>query len=296
MATPNLNDLAAFLAVARERSFTKAAAKLGTSQPALSQTIRDLEARLGVRLLTRTTRSVAPTEAGARLVHSIAQDIEHITDELDSLNSYRDKPFGTIRVSVGEHAERTVILPRLPGFLKQHPDVKVELAVDQNLTDIVAESYDAGVRIGERLARDMIGVRIGPRLRLVVVGSPNYFRDRSPPTKPQDLTSHECINLRLPTLGELLIWEFEKNGQAQNVRVDGHLILNNNDHVLMGALAGQGLGLIMEDMAKPHLASGELKQVLADWCPTFDGYHLYYPSKRQPSSAFAAFVKAMRFP
>ena len=296
MMQPNLNDLIAFLAVARERSFTKAAASLGTSQPALSQTIREVEARIGVRLLTRTTRSVAPTEAGARLVHAIAPDLEHITAELEALNSFRDKPVGTIRINAGEHAARTVLWPKIPAFVKQYPDIKVELTVDQGLTDIVAEGYDAGVRIGERLARDMIGVRIGPRLRMVVVGSPEYFTSIPEPRKPQDLTNHDCINLRLPTLGGLLIWEFEKNGRTQNVRVEGQLFFNNNFHVVSAALAGLGLGYIMEDVAAPHIARGELKQVMADWCPTFDGYHLYYPSRRQTSSAFAAFVNAMRFP
>jgi DNA-binding transcriptional LysR family regulator len=248
MAKPDLNDLVAFLTVAREGSFTKAAATLGISQPFLSQVIRDLEARLGVRLLARTTRSVAPTEAGARLVSAIAPDLEHIAAELDALSAFRDKPSGTIRISLGEHASRTTIWPKLPAFLEEYPDVKVELAVDHGLTDIVGEGFDAGVRLGERLAKDMIAVRIGPDLRMVVVGSPGYFATRAKPMTPRDLTEHRCINLRMRTYGGLLVWEFEKDRIVQNVRVDGQLVVNSTAHVLTGALAGLGLGLIMEDV------------------------------------------------
>ena len=290
----DLDDLVAFLAVVRERSFTKAAAGLRVAQPALSKTIRDLEARLGVRLLNRTTRSVSPTEAGERLFRAIAPDFEHVRAELDALNAYRDKPIGTVRVSVGEHAARTVLWPKLPKFAREHPSVKVELSIDHALTDIAAESFDAGVRLGERLARDMIAVRIGPDLRMVAVASPAYFASNPPPATPQDLTTHNCINLRMPTSGGVMIWEFLKDGRAQNVRVDGQLTFNSNFLVLHAALEGLGVGLIMEDVAKPHLARGDLRQALADWSPTFPGYHLYYPSRRQPSSAFAAFVEAMR--
>lgn len=295
MPGPPLDDLAVFLAVARESSFTKAAAAMGISQPTVSQIVRDLEAKLGVRLLMRTTRSVTPTEAGARLIEAIAPDIEHIAGELDALSRFRDKPTGTIRISLGEHAARTTIWPRLPAFLNDYPDVKVELAVDHGLTDIVAGGFDAGVRLGERLARDMIAVRIGPDLRMVVVGSPTYFAARARPVTPRDLTEHVCINLRMPTYGGLHVWEFEKDGKVQNVRVDGQVIVNSTSHVLTGALAGLGLGLIMDDVATRHIETGALIQVLGDWCPLFEGYHLYYPSRRQASPAFAAFARAFRY-
>ncbi len=294
MAKPDLNDLLAFLTVVREGSFTKAAASLGISQPFLSQVIRNLEARLGVRLLARTTRSVAPTEAGARLASAIAPDLEHIAAELDALSAFRDKPAGTIRISLGEHAARTAVWPKLPGFLETYPDVKVELAIDHGLTDIVAEGFDAGVRLGERLARDMIAVRIGPNLRMSVVGSPAYFAKRARPSVPNDLIEHACVNLRMPTYGGLLIWEFEKDKVSQNVRVDGQLVVNSTSHALKGALSGLGLALIMEDVAQPYIAAGELIRVLDEWCPSFEGYHLYYPSRRQASPAFAAFVGALR--
>lgn len=251
---------------------------------------------MGLKLLTRTTRSVAPTEAGARLARAIGPDLDHIADELDALSAFRDKPAGTVRITLGEHAARTVIWPRLPAFIREHPDIKVELAVDQSLSDIVTDGFDAGIRIGEGLARDMIAVRVGPDLRMVVVGSPQYFSTRNMPQVPRDLMEHNCMNLSLRTLGGHLVWEFEKDGKSQRVRVEGQLVFSNNSHVVTAALAGLGLGLIMEDGAQPYLASGDLVQALDDWCPSFEGYHLFYPTRRQDSPAFAAFVKAFRYP
>src|SRR5437016_2479185 len=295
MPRQNVNDLLAFLAVARERSFTKAAAKLGVSQSALSHTVRGLEARLGLRLLTRTTRSVSPTEAGERLLQTVGHRFEEIEAELESLSELRDKPAGTIRISAGEHAVNSVLSPALTKFLPQYPDIKVEITVDHSLIDIVAQRYDAGVRSGEQVAKDMIAVRIGPDMRMAVVGAPSYFAKRSLPKKPQDLTDHNCINLRLPTYGGLYAWEFEKGGRELKVRVDGQLVFNGTVQMLNAALAGFGLAYVPEDLAQPHLAKGLLKRVLEDWCPTYSGYHLYYPSRRQPSAAFALLVDALRY-
>src|SRR5437667_1243720 len=295
MPRQNVNDLLAFLAVARERSFTKAAAKLGVSQSALSHTIRGLEARLGLRLLTRTTRSVSPTEAGERLLQTVGHRFEEIEAELESLSELREKPAGTIRISAGEHAVNAILSPALMKFLPRYPDIKVEIAVDHSLIDIVAQRYDAGVRSGEQVAKDMIAVRIGPDMRMAVVGAPSYFAKRSPPKKPQDLTDHNCINLRLPTYGGLYAWEFEKGGRELKVRVEGQLIFNGTAQMLNAALTGFGLAYVPEDLAQPHLAKDLLKRVLEDWCPTYSGYHLYYPSRRQPSAAFALLVDALRY-
>jgi DNA-binding transcriptional LysR family regulator len=295
MSRTNLNDLQAFLEVARERSFTKAAAKLGVSQSALSHTMRGLEARLGLRLLTRTTRSVAPTEAGERLLRSIGPRFEEIDAELASLSELRDKPAGTIRITCGEHAAHSVLWPALARLLHDYPDIGVELSVDQGLTDIVAERFDAGVRFGESLEKDMIAVPIGPEVRMAVVGAPSYMAGRAPPLAPQDLTAHACINMRLPTLGGLYAWEFEKHGRALRVRVDGRLVFNMLSDILEAALAGFGLAYLPEDMVVPHLAAGRLVRVLDDWCPPFAGYHLYYPSRRQPTPAFAVLVEALRW-
>ena len=294
MQRGNLDDLLAFVAVARERSFTKAAAKLGLSQSSLSHTIRELEARLGVRLLTRTTRSVSPTEAGERLLNTVAPRFEEIDAELTALSDYRDKPAGTIRISAAEHATDTVLLPKLAKFLPQYPDIKVEINVDNGMVDIVAERYDAGVRAGELVAQDMIAVRIGPDLRMAVVGSPGYFRKRPEPKKPQDLIGHNCINLRLPTLGGLYAWEFEKGRDELRVRVDGQFVCNGTFPKLEAALAGLGLAYVPEDVAAPYLAKGKLKRVLEDWCQPYTGYHLYYPSRRQSSTAFTLLVDALR--
>ena len=295
MPRQNVNDLLAFLAVARERSFTKAAAKLGVSQSALSHTVRGLEARLGLRLLTRTTRSVSPTEAGERLLQTVGHRFEEIEAELESLSELREKPAGTIRISAGEHAVNSVLSPALTKFLPRYPDIKVEITVDHSLIDIVAQRYDAGVRSGEQVAKDMIAVRIGPDMRMAVVGAPSYFAKRSPPKKPQDLTDHNCINLRLPTYGGLYAWEFEKGERELKVRVEGQLVLNGTTQMLNAALAGLGLAYVPQDLAQPHLDTGLLTRVLEDWCPPFPGYHLYYPSRRQGSPAFALLVDALRY-
>ena len=290
-----LDDLLALLAVGRERSFTKAAAKLGVSQSALSHTIRDLESRLGVRLLTRTTRSVSPTEAGERLLHTLGPRFEEIDAELAAISELREKPAGTIRITATEYAVDTILWPKLQKFLRRYPDIKVEFFIDNGMTDIVAQRFDAGVRVGEQVAKDMIAVRIGPDMRMAVVGAPSYFRRRSDPKKPQDLVGHNCINLRLSTHGGLYAWEFEKGNRELKVRVEGQLVFNGTLQMLNAALAGFGLAYVPEDLAQPHLAKGRLKRVLEDWCPPYSGYHLYYPSRRQSSAAFALLVDALRY-
>jgi DNA-binding transcriptional LysR family regulator len=295
MPRGNVNDLLAFLAVARERSFTKAAARLGVSQSALSHTIRGLEERLGLRLLTRTTRRVAPTAAGERLVRTVGPRFEEIDTELAALSELREKPAGTIRITAGEHAAKTILWPVLAKLAMGYPDINVEVIVDNGLSDIVAERYDAGIRFGEQIAKDMIAVRIGPDVRMAVVGAPPYFARRQRPKNPQDLTAHDCVNLRLPTSGGLYAWEFEKNGRELKARVEGQLVFNNLDLILDAALAGFGLAYLPEDMVKAHLAQRRLARVLADWCPPFTGYHLYYPSRRQPTPAFALLVDALRY-
>jgi DNA-binding transcriptional LysR family regulator len=295
MARKNVNDLIAFVAVAKERSFTRAAAQLGVSQSALSHTIRGLEERMGLRLLTRTTRSVSPTETGERLLQAIGPRLEEIETELAVIGQLREKPGGTIRITAGEHAANTVLCPALSRLLPDYPDIKVEIIVDYGLVDIVAERYDAGVRLGEQVAKDMIAVRIGPDLRMAVVAAPSYFTKRPRPKKPQDLTAHTCINLRLPTYGGIYAWEFEKGGRELKARVEGQLVFNNITLRLNAALAGLGLAYLPEDQARPHLANGTLVRVLADWCPPFSGYHLYYPSRRQPAPAFALLVDALRY-
>ncbi len=295
MPRHDVNDLIAFLAVARERSFTRAAARLGVSQSALSHTIRALEERLGVRLLTRTTRSVAPTAAGERLLHGIGPRFEEIDAELAALTALRDKPAGIIRINAGEHAAETLLWPVLAGFLPRYPDIKVEVTVDNGLADIVAERFDAGVRLGEQLAKDMIAVRIGPDFRMVVVGAPSYFKQRERPKRPQDLTQHACINIRLPTLGGIYAWEFERRGRPLKVRVDGQLVFSSTALRIKAALAGLGLAYVAEDQVRGPLAKGQLIQVLDDWCAPFPGYHLYYPSRRQSAPAFALLVEALRY-
>jgi DNA-binding transcriptional LysR family regulator len=295
MRRDNVNDLIAFLAVARERSFTRAAAQLGVSQSALSHTVRALEARLGLRLLTRTTRSVAPTEAGERLIRTIGPHFEGIDAELAALTALREKPSGTLRITAGEHAAETILWPALEKLLPAYPEVTIELVVDNGFTDIVAERLDAGVRLGEQVAKDMIAVRVGPDLRMAVVGSPSYFAQRLKPRTPQDLTAHACVNLRLPTYGGLYAWEFEKAGRALKVRVEGPLALTSSALALKAALAGFGLAYVPEDRAQPYLADGRLIRALGDWCPPFSGYHLYYPSRRQPTPAFALLVDALGY-
>jgi DNA-binding transcriptional LysR family regulator len=287
MARENINDLIAFLAVAKERSFTRAAAKLGVSQSALSHTIRSLEERLGLRLLTRTARSVAPTEAGERLVRNVGPRFEEIDAELSALTELREKPAGTIRITTGEHAAQAVLWPALTGLLPRYPDIKVELTIDYGLTDIVAERYDAGVRLGEQVAKDMIAVRIGADFCMAVVGAPSYFERRPKPKQPQDLTAHDCINIRLPTYGGIYAWEFEKRGRELKARVEGQLVFNSLAMRLNAALAGLGLAYLPEDQVQTHLADRRLIRVLTGWCPPFSGYHLYYPSRRQQTPAFA---------
>ena len=295
MRRQDINDLLAFLAVAREGSFTRAAAKLGVSQSALSHTMRGLEERLGVRLLTRTTRKVSVTTPGERLVRSLGPRFEEIEAELDALSELREKPAGTIRITAGEHAAVAILEPVLAKFLPGYPDIHVEIIVDYGLTDIVAERYDAGVRPGEQVAKDMIAVPIGPDMRMAVVGAPSYFGSRPKPRKPQDLTAHQCINLRLPTYGGLYAWEFEKRGRELKVRVEGQLVFNNLTLRLKSALAGLGLAYLPEDQVRRHVADGQLVQVLDDWCPPFSGYHLYYPSRRQLTPAFGLLVDALRY-
>jgi DNA-binding transcriptional LysR family regulator len=294
MAQENFNDLAAFAVVAKEQSFTRAAARLGVSPSALSQTIRNLEERLGLRLLARTTRSVASTEAGERLLRAVAPRFDEIEEELAALSELRDKPSGTIRITAGEHPAIAVLQPALRRLLPDYPDVKVEIVVDYGLTDIVGEGYDAGVRLGEQVAKDMIAVRIGPDIRMAVVGSPAYFETHSKPKTPQYLTSHNCINMRLPTYGGLFAWEFGKNGRELKVRVEGQAIVNNIGLRLNSALDGLGLAYMPEDQAIAHIADGRLIRVLDDWCPLFSGYHLYYPSRRHASPAFALLVDILR--
>jgi DNA-binding transcriptional LysR family regulator len=291
----NFNVLASFAVVAKERSFTRAAAKLGISQSALSQSIRGLEERLGLRLLTRSTRSVGPTEAGQRLLATIAPSFDEIESALVALKELREKPAGTIRITAGEHAAISVLQPALKQFLPDYPDITIEIIVDYGLTDIVAEGYDAGVRMGEQVAKDMIAVRIGPDMRMAVVGSPSYFEKHPPPRTPQDLAAHQCINMRLPTYGGLFAWDLEKDGREINVRGDGQLVFNNLGMRLSSALDGLGLAYIPEDQAIPHIAAGRLIRVMEDWCPYFPGYHLYYPSRRHSSLAFSLLVDILRY-
>jgi DNA-binding transcriptional LysR family regulator len=294
MARENFNDLLAFCTVAREGSFTRAAAQLGVSQSALSHTIRGLETRLGIRLLTRTTRSVSATEAGTRLMLTVAPRLDEIESEVAALSALRDKPAGTVRITTAEHAANSAIWPKLVDFLPQFPEVKVELTIDYGLTDIVAGRYDLGVRLGDQVAKDMIAVRIGPDLRMAVAATPAYFARRAPPQTPHDLTSHDCINLRLPTHGGLLTWEFEKDGHELKVRVEGQMTFNSSTPRLRAALAGFGLVYLPEDMVQEYLDDGRLVRVLEDWCTSFPGYHVYYPSRRQSSPALTAVVNALR--
>ena len=295
MKRDELGDLAAFLAVAEERSFTRAAGRLGLSQSALSHTIRRLEARLGLRLLLRTTRSVAPTEAGERLAETLRPAFDTIDARIDALSELRDRPAGTIRITSGEHAAHTVLWPALQRLLPAYPDITVEIATDYRMVDLAEGRFDAGVRLGEHLADDMIAVPIGPDMRMVVVGSPAYFSGRPVPQTPHDLTAHPCINLRLPTRGGLYVWEFEKDGRPLNVRVDGPLIVNDMNLMVQGALSGLGLSIVMEDQVRAEVADGRLIRVLEDWSPPFPGYHLYYPSRRQPTPAFTVLIEALRY-
>ncbi|MBM0205258.1 LysR family transcriptional regulator [Micromonospora sp. STR1s_5] len=295
MRRETASDLVAFLLVAQEQSFTRAAAKLGVSQSALSQTVKGLEERLGIRLLTRTTRRVSPTEAGEHLLRTVGPRFEEVDAELAAVTELREKPAGTIRLTSTENAAASILWPAIEKLLPRYPDINVEIVIDYGLTDIVAQRFDAGVRTGETVASGMISVPIGPDLRMAVVGSPSYFAGRKPPKKPQDLTDHNCINLRLPTHGGLYAWEFEKAGRELSVRVDGQLVFGTTALMLMAARAGLGLAYLTEQQVRSDLESGQFVRVLADWCPPFPGYHLYYPSRRQPTQAFALLVDALRY-
>lgn len=295
MSNENFNALATFATVARERSFTKAAAKLGISQSALSQSIRNLEERLGIRLLTRTTRSVSPTEAGERLLTTISPKFEEIETALADLSAMRDKPAGTIRITAGEHPAVSILQPALATFLPDYPDIKVELIVDYGLTDIVAQGYDAGVRLGEQLAKDMVAVRIGPEMRMAVVASPSYFAHHPIPQTAEDLIAHNCISSRLPTYGGIFPWGLEKDGHEVKVRSEGQLVLNTLGLRVACALDGLGIAYLPEDQALPYIAEGRLIRVLEDWCPRFPGYHLYYPSRKHPSPAFSLLLDRLRY-
>lgn len=295
MKRDELGDLMAFLAVAEERSFTRAAARLGTSQSSLSAVVRRLEERLDMRLLTRTTRSVTPTEAGQQLADTLRPAFDDIEAQLSSLDEMRRRPAGTIRLTTGKAAARDILLPAANRLMADYPDVNIEITVDQRLVDIVKDGYDAGVRLGEQIDQDMIAVRIGPDMPMVVAATPEYFESHPVPQTPHELTDHVCINLRLPTLGGLYAWEFEKDGRPLNVRVDGQFTCNEPDLLIEATLAGRGLACLPEDHLGPLVAQGRLVQVLHDWCPPFPGYHLYYPSRRQVSPAFRLMIDALRY-
>jgi DNA-binding transcriptional LysR family regulator len=294
MIRRNLNDLLAFVTVAREGSFTRAAAVLGVTQSALSQAIRGLETRLNIRLLTRTTRSVSPTPAGERLSQAIGYRFDEIEAELDVLTELRDKPAGTVRITCGDQVLKTALLPRLTALLRAYPDIKMEFDVSYGFKDIVADRFDAGVRLGDSIDKDMIAVPIGPKLRMAAVASPTYFAKNPIPKAPRDLLAHRCINLRFPTHGGLYVWEFERRGRRLNVRVDGQVVFNTAPHIVIAALEGLGVAFLPEDEFAPHIEEGRLVRVLEDWCAPFSGYHLYYPSRRQPSPAFSLVVDALR--
>ena len=295
MQRDDLVDLNAFLMVAEAQSFTRAAARLGTSQSSLSHTVRRLEARLGLRLLTRTTRKVAPTEAGERLLRTLRPALDSIDVQLAALSDLRDRPSGTVRITTSEHAAVTVLWPVLARMLPDYPDIHVELSTESALTDIVAERFDAGVRLGEALAKDMVAVRIGPDLRMAVVGAPVYFDVHGKPEAPQDLAAHRCIDLRQRSAGGLYAWEFGQGGRELRVRVEGQLAFNHTRMIVDAAVAGFVLGFVLEDQVSAHLADWRLVRVMDDWCPAFSGYHLYYPSRREPSAAFVLLVEALRF-
>lgn len=295
MRREELADLNAFAMIAAERSFTRAAAKLGTSQSALSYSLKRLEERLGVQLLTRTTRSTVPTEAGERLLRTLTPAFDQIAAELASLTALRDTPAGTFRITTSDHAAETLLWPKLAETLRDYPDITVELVVDNGLTDIVTERFDAGVRLGEHVTKDMVALPIGPDIRAAIVGSPAYFARHGVPLHPRDLVQHRCINIRFPTRGGLYAWEFEKDGQELRVRVQGQLVFNRITPILHAAEDGLGLAYALEDHALPLIAAGKLVRVLEDWCAPFAGYHLYYPSLRQITPAFAVLLDALRY-
>jgi len=294
MVRRNLNDLLSFVTVAREGSFTRAAALLGVTQSALSQAIRGLETRLEIRLLTRTTRSVSPTAAGERLMNAIGHRFDEIESELDLLSELRDKPRGTVRITCGDFVARTILLPKIAPLLRNHPDVELEIDVNYGFRNIVEDRFDAGVRLGDSIDKDMIAIPIGPKLRMAAVASPSYFASHPRPTKPRDLLAHRCINMRFPTRGGLYTWEFERRGRRTNVRVAGQIICNTTPNMVIAALEGLGVAFLPEEEFAPHLEQGKFVRVLEDWCPPFDGYHLYYPSRRQPSPAFSLVLDALR--
>lgn len=295
MPRENFNDLLAFIAVARERSFTRAAAQLGVSQSALSHTIRALESRLGLRLLTRTTRSVSPTEAGERILQRVAPRFGEIEAELMAVTELRDKPAGTIRITATDHATNTVLWPKLSKVLHKYPEIKVEIMTDYGLTDIVADRYDIGIRHGDQVAKDMIAVRIAADMKMAIVGSPTYLENKPQPKKPQDLMQHNCINLRLPTLGGFYVWELKKGSREVQVRVEGQLSFNGSYHMLDAALAGYGLAYLPSDLVQAHVTAGRLVRVLDDWCPTFPGLHAYYASRSESSRALALVIDSLRY-
>ena len=295
MASDQFRDIRAFLVVAQERSFTRAAALLGVSQSALSYTIRGLESRLGLRLLTRTTRSVAPTEAGERLIQTVTHRFEVIEEELASFGELRDRPAGTVRITTSDFAANTVLWPKLSKLQLAYPDVKVEITIDPSLTDIVEERYDAGVRSGDRIAKDMTAVRISPDIRMVIVGAPSYLEKHLPPKTPADLTKYDCIKMRFSARGDVYAWELKKGKRNVRMRVDGPWTFNSIYLVLEAALAGFGLAYIPEELAAPHIASGRLQPVLKDWCPTFPGLHIFYAGRRQSSPALSLIVETLRY-
>jgi DNA-binding transcriptional LysR family regulator len=294
MVRRNLNDLLSFVTVAREGSFTRAASILGVTQSALSQAISGLEARLQIRLLTRTTRSVSPTIAGERLLQAIGHRFDEIEAELDVLTELRDKPAGTVRITCGDHVLRKTLLPKLTPLLQDYPDIEIEFDVNYGFRDIVADRFDAGVRLGDTIDKDMIAVPIGPPLRMAAVAAPAYFATRTIPKNPRDLMDHNCINQRMQTSGGLYVWDFERRGKQLNVRVTGQLIFNTSVHIVDAALSGLGIAYLPEEEFQPHLQEGRLMRVLEDWCPPFAGYYLYYPSRRQPSPAFSLVCSALR--
>ncbi|WP_175703576.1 LysR family transcriptional regulator [Burkholderia ambifaria] len=294
MPRENLNDLLVFLAVARDRSFTRAAARLGVSQSALSQTVRDLETRLGVRLLTRTTRSVSTTEAGEELFQAVAPRIDEIEMKLAAVADFRDKPAGVVRITATEHPIDTIIWPKLRRVLPEYPDIRVELSVDYGLANIVEERYDIGVRYGDQVAKDMIAVRISPDIRMTMVASPAYLDGRKPPRTPQDLLDHDCVTLRLATAKGIYAWELKKGRNEIQARVNGRITCNTQPHMVQAALDGFGIAFVTEDIVLDHVRSGQLRIVMPDWCPVFPGYHAYYPSRRQASRAFSIVIDALR--
>lgn len=295
MIKRNLNDLLSFVAVAREGTFTRAAAQLGVTQSALSQSISGLEARLQIRLLTRTTRSVSPTAAGERLLNAIGNRFDEIEAELDELSALRDKPSGTVRITCGDHIQRTLLLPRLTPLLLEYPDIKVEFDINYGFRDIVADRFDAGVRLGDTIDKDMIAVPIGPPVRMAVVAAPAYFAAHPKPRSPRDLVDHNCINMRMQSGGGLYAWDFQRKDRHVNVRVDGQLIFNTSPNIVDAALAGLGIAWLPEEEFAPHIEEGRLLRVLENWCPLFPGYYLYYPNRRQPSPAFSLVVDALRY-